>query len=65
MVPNTGNPAEPMSYNNAYKKVKNYMLRGLPSLQCIRKWQLLQSVCSIEGSNLELDFCYSDFLCAV
>ena len=35
MVPpgnNTGNPAEPMSYNNAYKKVKNYlgnMLRGL------------------------------------
>jgi hypothetical protein len=29
---NTGNPPEPMSYNNAYKKVKNYlgnMLRGL------------------------------------
>ena len=29
---NTGNPTEPMSYNNAYKKVKNYlgnMLQGL------------------------------------
>ena len=41
MVPpgnNTGNPAKPMSYNNAYKKMENYlgnMLRGL--MQRIRK----------------------------
>ena len=31
---NTGNPAEPMSYNNAYKKVKNYLHVSGTSAAC-------------------------------